>query len=103
MKRKKIIFLFRGLQKAFDRVKYDKGGNEEGWYIKIRKVTDHIFLLEQHASVRWDGEVSRVLKWTERSGCIIPPVLLFHLYREFMIKKVMENVEGIKFQGINIT
>ena len=29
--------------------------------------------------------------------------MLFNLYSEFMIKEAMENVEGIKFNGINIT
>ena len=28
---------------------------------------------------------------------------LFNLYSEFMIKEAMENVDGIKFNGINIT
>ena len=29
--------------------------------------------------------------------------LLFNLHSEFMIKEAMENMEGIKFNGINIT
>ena len=29
--------------------------------------------------------------------------LLFNLYSEFMIKEAMENVDGIKFNEINIT
>src|SRR5437867_8321975 len=29
--------------------------------------------------------------------------MLFNLYSEFMIKEAMENVEAIKFNGINIT
>ena len=37
-----------------------------------------------------------------RQGCIISP-LLFNLYSEFMIKEAMENMEGIKFNEINIT
>jgi len=37
-----------------------------------------------------------------RQGCVISP-LLFNLYSEFMIKEAMENVDGIKFNGINIT
>src|SRR2546425_10969027 len=58
----------------------------------------------QHAAVRWDGEVSREvdLERSVRQGCVISPIL-FNLYSEFMIKEAMENVEGIKFNGINIT
>ena len=37
-----------------------------------------------------------------RQGCVISP-LLFNLYSEFMIKEAMENVEGIKFDRVNIT
>src|SRR6267154_320201 len=58
----------------------------------------------QHAVVRWDGEISRevVVERVVRQGCVISP-LLFNLYSEFMIKEAMENVKGIKFNGINIT
>src|SRR3989442_986428 len=58
----------------------------------------------QHAAVRWDGEVSREVDVERgvRQGCVISPIL-FNLYSEFMIKEAMENVEGIKFNGINIT
>ena len=37
-----------------------------------------------------------------RQGCVISPVL-FNLYSKFMIKEAMDNVEGIKLNGINIT
>ena len=37
-----------------------------------------------------------------RQGCVIS-LLLFNLYSEFMIKKALENEEGIKFNGVNIT
>ena len=37
-----------------------------------------------------------------RQGCVISP-LLFNLYNEFMIKEALENEEGIKFNGVNIT
>ena len=37
-----------------------------------------------------------------RQGCVISSIL-FNLYSVFMIKGAMENVEGIKFNGINIT
>ena len=33
---------------------------------------------------------------------MISPIL-FNLYSEFMIKEAIENVEGIKFNGVNIT
>ena len=33
---------------------------------------------------------------------MISPIL-FNLYSEFMINEAMENVEGIKFNGVNIT
>ena len=58
----------------------------------------------QHATVRWEGEVSREVdvERSVRQGCVISPIL-FNLYSEFMIKEAMENVKGIKFNGINIT
>ena len=58
----------------------------------------------QHAAVRWDGEVSREVgvERSVRQGCVISPIL-FNLYSEYMIKEAMENVEGIKLNGINIT
>src|SRR3989442_14319734 len=58
----------------------------------------------QHAAVRWDGEVSREVDVGRgvRQGCVISPIL-FNLYSEYMIKEAMENVEGIKFNEINIT
>ena len=34
---------------------------------------------------------------------VIISLLLFNLYGEFMIKEAMENMEGIKFNEINIT
>src|SRR5437868_8158591 len=37
-----------------------------------------------------------------RQGCVISP-LLFNLYSEFMINEAMEGVEGLKFNGINLT
>src|SRR3954469_3928558 len=59
---------------------------------------------KQHAAVRWDGELSREVDVERgvRKCCVISPIL-FNLYSEFMIKEAMENVEGITFNGINIT
>ena len=37
-----------------------------------------------------------------RQGCVISP-LLFNLYSEFMMKEAIEDMEGINFNGINIT
>ena len=37
-----------------------------------------------------------------RQGCVISS-LLFNLYSEFIIKEALENEEGIKFNGVNIT
>jgi hypothetical protein len=56
----------------------------------------------QHASVRWEGEVSRDFKVERgvRQGCIISP-LLFNLYSEFMTREAMEGTEGVKIGGKN--
>src|SRR5437899_7739920 len=58
----------------------------------------------QHAAVRWDGEVGRevVAERGVRQGCMISH-LLYNLYSEFMIKVALENEEGIKFNGFNVT
>ena len=58
----------------------------------------------QHASVRWNGEVSREVRVETgvSLACIISP-LLFNLYSKFMMKEAMEGIEGISFNGINIT
>ena len=58
----------------------------------------------QHASVRWNGEVSREVRVERgvRQGRIISP-LLFNLYSEFMMREAMEGIEGINCNGINIT
>jgi hypothetical protein len=37
-----------------------------------------------------------------RQGCLIS-LVLFNLYSEFMIMEALETVDGIKFNGVNIT
>src|SRR5213082_3284109 len=58
----------------------------------------------QPAAVRWDGEIGRDVRAERgvRQGCVISP-LLFNLYSEFMINEAMDTVEGIVFNGVNIT
>src|SRR5688572_11115685 len=59
---------------------------------------------KQLAAVRWDSGSSREIKVERgvRQGCVISP-LLFNLYSEFMIREAMEEIEGIRFGGFNIT
>ena len=53
---------------------------------------------------RWDGEVNGEVGVEKgvRQDCLISPIL-FNLCSEFIIKEAMENVEKIKFNGVNIT
>src|SRR3989442_2339383 len=106
MKRKKIYLCFVDYQKAFDRVRHDKlvqVMEKAGIPDLERRLIIHLYW-RQHGAVRLDGEVSREVDVERRvrQGCVIAPIL-FNLYSEFMIKEAMENVEIIKFNGINIT
>ena len=58
----------------------------------------------QRASVRWDRNVSRPFEIQKgvRQGCIISPIL-FNLYSEFMITEAFDEMEGVKFNGVNLT
>ena len=51
--------------------------------------------------MEWRGQQSSERGEGVRQGCTISQ-LLFNLYSEFMIKEAMENMEGIKFNEINI-
>ena len=105
-KRKKLYLCFVDYQKAFDRVRHDKLTEvmERAGIPELERRLIINLYWRQHAAVRWDDEVSRDVKVERgvRQGCVISP-LLFNLYSEFMIKDAMENEEGIKFNGINIT
>ena len=104
-RRKKRYFFFAGYQKALDRIKH-----------KLAEVTEKTGVLElerrliinlywrQHAAVRRDGEVSRVVVVESgvRQGCVISP-MVFNLYSELMMNKALENEEGIKFNGVSVT
>ena len=102
-KERKIYLCFVDYQKSFDRVKHDKLAEvleRVGVPDLERRLILNLYL-RQHASVRWNGEVSRGVRVESGvgQGCIISP-LLFNLYSEFMMKEAME---GIKFNGVNIT
>src|SRR3989442_1471932 len=91
---------------AFDRVRHDKSAEvmvKAGIPDLERKLIINLYW-RQHAVVRWNGEVSREVRVEKvvRQGCVISPIL-FNLYSKFMINETMENVEGIKFNGVNIT
>src|SRR5437867_3159987 len=105
-KRKKLYLCFIDYQKAFDRVKHKKLAEvmEKAGISELeRRVIINLYW-RQHAAVRWNGEVGRevVVEKGVRQGCVISP-LLFNLYSEFMIKEALENEDGIKFNGVNIT
>ena len=105
-KGKKLYLCFVDYQKAFDRVKHDKLTEvmkKAGIPELERRLIINLYW-HQHASVRWEGEVSRNFKVERgvRQGCIISP-LLFNLYSEFMIKEAMEGREGVNIGGNNIT
>src|SRR3989442_869266 len=105
-KKKKIYLCFVDYQKAFDRVRHDKlveVMEKAGIPDLERRLIINLYW-RQHAAVRWDGEVSREVDVERgvRQGYVISPIL-FNLYSEYMIKEAMENVEGIKCNGIIIT
>lgn len=105
-KGKKLYLCFVDYQKAFDRVRHDKLVEVMEWAgvpeLERRLIINLYW--RQHAAVRWDDEVSRniTVERGVRQGCVISP-LLFNLYSEFMIKEAMEDVEGVQFNGNNIT
>ena len=102
----KLYLCFVDYQKAFNRVKHDKlveVMEKAGVPEMERRLIINLYW-RKHAVVRWDGEISKEVRVERgvRQVCVILP-LLFNLYSELMIKDDMENVEGIKFNGINIT
>jgi len=105
-KSKKLYLCFVDYQKAFDRVKHDKllEVMEKANIPELERRLILNLYWRQHASVRWNGEVSRdvTVERGVRQGCVISP-LLFNLYSEFMIREAMEDMEGITFNGINFT
>ena len=88
MKKKKIYLCFVDYQKAFDRVRHDKLAEvmvKAGIPDLERRLIINLHW-RQHATVRWDGEVSREVgvERSVRQFCVIS-YMLFNLYREFMI------------------
>src|SRR5437867_3423527 len=100
------MYCFVDYQKAFDRVRQDKFAEvmEKAGIPNLERRLIINLYWRHHAAVRWDGEVSREVGVERgvRKG-VISPIILFNLYSEFMIKEAMKNVEGIIFNGINIT
>src|SRR6267154_5303762 len=106
IKGEKLHLWFVDYQNALNRVKHEKLAEvmeKAGVPDLERRLIINLYW-RQYASVKWDGEISKEVRVERgvRQGCVISP-LLFNLYSEFMIKEAMENVEGIKFNGINIT
>jgi exonuclease III len=103
---KKLFLCFVDYQKAFDRVKHDKLAEvmEKAGIPDLEKRLIINLYWKQRAVIRWDSEISREIEVERgvRQGCVISP-LLFNLYSEFMIREAMENMEGIKCGGVNIT
>src|SRR5206468_9794837 len=101
-----LYLCFVDYQKAFDTVKHDKLAEvmEKAGIPELERRLIINLYWRQHAAVRWDSEVGRqvVIERGVRQGCVISP-LLFKLYSEFMIKEALENDEGIKCNGINVT
>ena len=93
-------------QKAFDRVRHDKLVEviEKAGIPELERRLIINLYWKQQAAVRWDNEISRYvnIKSGVRQGCIISPIL-FNLYSEFMIAEALEDEDGIKFNGINVT
>jgi len=105
-KGKKLFLCFVDYQKAFDRVKHEKllEVMEKAGIPELERRLIINLYWKQCASIRWDGQISREVKVERgvRQGCVISP-MLFNLYSEFMMREAMENVEGVKFNGVNIT
>src|SRR4051812_2889142 len=103
---RKVYLCFVDYQKAFDRVKHSKlieVMEKAGVPVLERRLIINLYW-GQPAAVKWDGEIGRDVSVERgvRQGCVISP-LLFNLYSEFMINEAMETVEGIGFNGVNIT
>src|SRR6267154_971551 len=58
--------------------------------------------IQQLGGMTKSAETLRWRRGGARQDCVTSP-LLFNLYSEFMIKEVMESIEGIKFNGMSIT
>ena len=105
-KSKKLYLCFVDYQKAFDKVKHSKLAEvmEKASIPELERRLVINLYWKQTAAVRWEDEISTEVKIERgvRQSCVISP-LLFNLYSEFMIKEAMEDVEGIKFNGINVT
>src|SRR2546425_11817762 len=103
---KNIYLCFVDYHKAFDKVRQGQLAEamvKAGIPDLERSLVINLYW-RQHAVVRWDGEVSREVEVENgaRQDCLISSIL-FNLYSEFMINEAMENVEGIKFNGVNMT
>ena len=103
---KKLYLCFVDYQKAFDRVRHDKLKEvmKSASVPEIEQRLIENLYWGQEATVRWENEFSRSFSIRKgvRQGCIISPIL-FNLYSEFMIREALDNLEGVKFGGVNIT
>ena len=103
---KELVVCFVDYQKAFDRVSHDKLVEvmEKAELPELEMNLIRNLYWNQRASVRWDRNVSRPFEIQKevRQGSIISPIL-FNLYSEFMITEALDEMEGVKFNGVNLT